>query len=199
VRSPRGRSVPTLPHCRHLVFLGILLAAGSTRRRNRCAPPRGQSVLTLETPGVPTAREAGLTTGAAGQYNTAYRFCQRTSLRGRTYHGSAPLVDLPPGQDLPQEKVGSVPTHSKLQALAFLGKCAHTFPGQGCASRTDHVYQRKQLQAPTVPHEPYAGGQGSRHGGVSSPQRDRKCTVTSNSGGTYSLRGRTHLKEHAGV
>jgi hypothetical protein len=35
--------------------------------------PRGQSVLTLQTPGVPTAQEAGLTAGAAGQ-------CTRTAL-----------------------------------------------------------------------------------------------------------------------
>jgi hypothetical protein len=51
VRSPRGISVPTLPHCRRLPLLVILLASGRIRRRNRCAPPGGQSVPTLQNSG----------------------------------------------------------------------------------------------------------------------------------------------------
>jgi hypothetical protein len=73
VRSPKRISVPTLPHCRRLPCLVILLASGRIHRRKGSAPPGDKACRRFKTPGVPTAQEAGLTTGAAGQ-------CARTAL-----------------------------------------------------------------------------------------------------------------------
>jgi hypothetical protein len=91
----RGPGVPTQFNCRHRSFLVNLEPGGRLHGMEWCAPQEAQSVLTLHrTPGVPTARMAGLTTGDA---DSVSHYTPRVPYRPMRRDSQWRLSVVPPG------------------------------------------------------------------------------------------------------